>query len=101
MTSPTALLQRAAELVVAFGLDDADTTAQDLRDASARGEFLLVLWTLSTGRDAIELSVVRRTDGLRASVKSVVGWLGVADAKRAHLLYGRVIDLAERIEALR
>lgn len=101
MTSPTALLQRAAELVIAFGLDDADTAAQDLRDTAARGELLLVLWTLPTARDAIELSVVRRTDGLRTSVKPMVGRLGVDDAKRSHLLYGRVIDLAERIEALR
>lgn len=95
------LLRRAAEMVIEFGLEVADTTAQELRDMTTRGESFLVLWPLPSRRDAIELSVVRRTDRLRTSVKPMVGRLDVTDARRAHLLYGRVIDLAEQIEAMR
>ena len=103
MTS-AALLQRAAELVVLFGLDDADTTEQQLYASAADGDAIMVTWTPRCDRDGaprVELVVARRTASLSARVSAVAVALHADDARRVHELHGRIIDLAERIEALR
>jgi hypothetical protein len=100
MTSPTALLQRAAELVIAFGLDDADTTAEQICDMVANGNGFMVLWRKTHQQD-IELAVFRRTDGLKLRIYNSANELTPSEARVAHAFHGRVIDLAERIEALR
>lgn len=100
MTS-AALLQRAAELVLAFGLDDADTTEQQVRASAERGDALIVSWRLACAVSRVELVVVRRTASLSARINVSAVGLCPDDAKRVHLLYARVIDLASRIEALR
>jgi hypothetical protein len=102
MTS-AALLQRAAELIVAFGLEHTGMTARDIRD-SVSDSGLVVLWRLPSERNRsphVELVVHRRTDRIEVATYVVAGGLGVVDAKRVAELYGRVVELAERIEALR
>ena len=105
MTS-AALLQRAAELVIAFGLTDADTTADKIRSDAADGDLLVVHWrSLSRtehGPD-IELMVLRRTGGRLDTRVYMAAWelAGAESAKRVLAFAGRVACLAAQIEALR
>lgn len=103
MTS-AALLQRAAELVIAFGLEHADATVESLRDPNREREALIVAWRLPCDRgtsSVVELVVTRRTASLTARVNVRALGLSHADATRVAELYGRVAALAERIEELR
>lgn len=103
MTSPTALLHRAAELVIAFGLDDAGTTPAAVLAAAADGT-ILVAWRLPSvraKRPMVELTVFRRTDGIETRTSVETGGLGAQDARLAMNFARRVVTLAENIEALR
>jgi hypothetical protein len=96
MTSAATLIQRAAELVIAFGLEYTGMTPADIRD-SVSDSGLVVLWRLPSERNRspyVELVVHRRTDRIEVATY-------VVDARRVAELYGRVVELAERIEALR
>ena len=98
------LLRRAADLVIEFGLGNADTTAEQVRRMVRDGDGVTVLWRIfesSPDAGEVELTVRRRTDRLEAFVAPEFGRLRADDAKRANLMYGRVVDLAARIEALR
>lgn len=103
MTSPTVLIQRAAELVIEFGLEHTGMTAAEVRDSAADGA-LLISWTLPSVfmKDPdVELVIRRRTDRIDAWTSVDGDALRPADAKLVSELYGRVVELAERIEALR
>lgn len=102
MTSPTILIQRAAELVIEFGLEHTGMTAQDVRE-EADDSGLIIQWGSrgASRKPEIELFIVRKTDGLKAWTCTESGHRAPADAKRIAALYGRVVELAERIEALR
>lgn len=103
MTSPTALLQRAADLVIGFGLDDAGTTPDAVRAAATDG-VILVAWRLPSvraKRPMVELTVFRRTDRIETRTSIETGGLGAHDAIRAVNFARRVVALAEYIEALR
>lgn len=103
MTTSTTLIQRAAELVIAFGLDDAETTEQQVRDMAHEGTILVMWHVYRSGRrcSAVELSVFRKTDSVEAFVRPLFSRMRASDAKPASMMYARVIDLAAQIEALR
>jgi hypothetical protein len=103
MTSPTILIQRAAELVIEFGLEHTGMTATEVRNATSDNS-MMVRWRAPCDRarkPLIDLFVHRRTDRIEARVSVETHVLGAVDAKRVSDLYGRVVELAERIEALR
>lgn len=103
MTSPTILIQRAAELVIAFGLEHTGMTAAEVRNATSDSG-LIVLWRPALDRAKapdVELMVYRRTDRIDTRTVLHTQPLTASDAKRVSELYGRVVELAERIEALR
>lgn len=103
MTSPTILMQRAAELVIEFGLDHTGMTAAEVRNATDDSG-LIVLWRPScecSYRPRVELIVCRLTDRIEARVAIDAMALVASNARRVADLYGRVVELAERIEALR
>jgi hypothetical protein len=103
MTS-VALIQRAAELVIEFGLEHAGMTAGDVREEGLRADRMMLTWRPPCprgGHPAVELVVLRQTASMSARVNVEAVGLSPSDARRVHELYGRVIDLAARIEALR
>lgn len=103
MTPPTILIQRAAELVIEFGLEHTGMTAAEVRNATSDSG-LIVLWRPAMDRAKapdIELTVRRRTDHIETRIVVDTQSLTASDAKRVSELYGRVVELAERIEALR
>jgi hypothetical protein len=103
MTSPTILIQRAAELVIEFGLEHTGMTAAEVRNATDDSG-LIVLWRPPCDRlklPRVTLDVRRRTCSLTARVDIEADGLTSADAKRVFEFAGRVAEIAERIEALR
>jgi hypothetical protein len=103
MTSPTILIQRAAELVIEFGLEHTGMSAAEVRNATSDSG-LIVRWRSPCERrtlPSIELVVHRRTNRIETRTSVEVDALPASDARRVHDLYGRVVELAERIEALR
>jgi hypothetical protein len=103
MTSSTILIQRAAELVTAFNNEHARSLSDDARTAIDDGG-ILVQWRLRCVQSmpvCVSLVVYRHTDGLIAYVDMQGTRLSVRDARTAAEFYTRVVDLAERIEALR
>lgn len=103
MTTPSTLIQRAAELVIAFGLEHTGMSASEVRSSSWDSS-MMVRWQSPCSQKRkpfVDLFVHRRTDRIEARVSVETHVLGAADAKRVADLYGRVVALAERIEALR
>lgn len=103
MTTSTTLIQRAAELVIEFGLEHTGMTPAEVRESASDGA-LLIAWTLPSillKDPDVEFVVRRRTDCIDARTSVDGDALRPADAKQVSALYARVVELAERIEALR
>jgi hypothetical protein len=102
MTSPATLIQRAAELVIAFGLEHTGMYASAVRNAADSG--IQITWRPTCDRlklPRVVLDVRRRTCSLTARVSIDAESLTAADANRVFAFAARVAGLVERIEALR
>lgn len=103
MTTSTTLVQRAAELVIEFGLKDTGMSPAGFM-GSLPNMGLSITWRPPCDRlklPHVTLDVRRRTCSLTARTSVDADGLTAADAKRVFEFGGRVADLAERIEALR
>lgn len=104
MTTSTTLIQRAAELVIALGLEHTGMTAGEVRADASDCVSLIIVWTMPGERlrnPEVELVICRRTDHLETYTQTSDRALRVNEAKQVSTLYARVVELAERIEALR